>query len=74
MTMQVFKDIGAAIEGLESTNRILSTSLRRFSIYVEKNLQQMSSNLRTTLSEYYEQVIDFFIDIHREFSQGLSSM
>lgn len=71
--LQVFKDIGVAIEYIENVEISLTASIRRFKRYMDKNVK-LSTDLQESLLEYYREVIDFFIDVHKEFSQSSTSM
>lgn len=71
--LQVFKDIGVAIEYIGNVERTLTASIRRFKRYMDKNVK-ISTDLQEALLEYYREVIDFFVDVHKEFSQCLTSV
>lgn len=68
---QVFKDLGTAVEYLERAERTLEASMRRFGRYFEKG-KALSADLQAALLTYYEKVIEFAIDVHKEFSTSLT--
>lgn len=69
--LQVFQDIGATVELSRDVERTLTASMEQFYQYFKRNLT-LSTGLLKRLSEYYEAVLDFSIDVHGEFSKSLA--